>query len=97
MSWQKKRTYEDDDGRTIADMSELSGPSMGGWLPSRRPERRPVQPQSQGDERPWEDQSLTWRERLWYTLGALGASLLVGLAFLVGLGLVILLLLLLWT
>ncbi len=97
MSRREKRKYEDDDGRIVADMSGLSSPSMGGWLPPRRPGREKAQAQLQEDEHPLEDQPLTWRERLWCTLGALGASLLIGLAFLVGLGLVILLLLLLWS
>ncbi len=93
------RQYKDDDGRTVADMSGLPGSTMGGWLPLRRPKRpeAPKEAPKEADERPEENEPINGRVRLWYTLGAMGASLLVGLAFLIGLGLVILLMLMLWT
>ncbi len=75
----KKRAYDDDDGRTIADMSGLE---MG--IPRNRR-------QDQGEEI-----QMSKGERRFYILGALKAGLLVALAFIVGLGLVIGLLLLLW-
>lgn len=40
--------------------------------------------------------TFTKEERRWYALGALKAALLIGLAYAVGLGLVILMLLFLW-
>ena len=47
----KKRTYQDDDGRTIADMSGIEPSPM---LFPRRPKKegRPQTPQSDSD-RPW--------------------------------------------
>ena len=50
------------------------------------------------EERPWEQPELmTPQERRMYVLGALKAALLIGLAFIVGLGLVILFLFRIWT
>lgn len=50
------------------------------------------------EERPWEQPELmTPQERRMYVLGALKAALLIGLAFIVGLGLVVLFLLQIWT
>lgn len=89
----KNRIYEDDDGRTVADMSGIGRQPM--FLP-RLPERmrRPAAPgapppaQAQND-RPWEEAGLTKEERLWYTLGAVKAALLIALAFIGGLGLIV--------
>lgn len=75
----KKRDYDDDDGRVIADMSGLE---MGIPKKQRQDHRKEIQ--------------MTKEERRFYILGALKAGLLVALAFLVGLGLVVGLLLLLW-
>ena len=74
----KNRIYDDDDGRTIADMSDIGRQPL--FLP-RLPE----------NDRPWEQTGLTKEERLWYTLGALKAALLIALAFIGGLGLIVLL------
>jgi hypothetical protein len=92
-----KKVYQDDDGRTIADMSGVSRPRMlipggPGQAKSRTPEPEQEQP-----HRPWEEQGLTRQERRWYMLGALKAALLIALAFIVGLGVVILILLMLWS
>lgn len=101
----KKREYDDDDGRTIADMSDIGRQPM--WLARRpqsgeRPARRmgedPDARDGQRQARPWEDQStLSKEERRLYILGAVKAGLLIALFFIVGLGLLILLLLFLWT
>ena len=96
----KKREYDDDDGRTIVDMSGVGRPNPL-FLP-RGPggaKKEPAQPpRPEGEqERPWEDAPLTREERRMYILGALKAGLLIGLAFIVGLGLVIVLMLLFWT
>ena len=77
----KKREYDDDDGRTIADMSGLY---MGGT---------PAKP----DKEQGEEYSLSKSERRYYILGALKAGLLIAFAFIAGLGLVVGLLLLLWS
>lgn len=92
----KNRTYDDDDGRIIADMSGIGRQPM--FLPhlpenGRRTAARPA-PQSLREpenERPWEDTGLSKEEQMWYMLGAVKAALLIALAFIGGLGLVVLL------
>lgn len=86
----KKRVYDDDDGRTIADMSGVERQPM--FLP-RLPRRDSPGPTRQEgpaeEERPWEETGLSPEERRWYILGALKAAMLIALAFIVGLGLVV--------
>lgn len=89
----KKRVYEDDDGRTIADMSGVSRPNL--FLPRLPPRQRDSRPATQPEplERnaPGGQPELSREERRWYILGALKASLLIALVFGAGLGLVVLL------
>lgn len=100
MAGRKKKIYDDDDGRTIADMSGVSGNNM--FIP-RRSQRegsqdvQETQTESSGKDRPWESQDmLTKEERKWYILGALKAALLIGSAFILGFGAAILILILIW-
>ena len=88
----------DDDGRTVADMSGVDGhgsilSAVIGLRGERKRRRREV-------EAPGEDdgEKLVWtrEERRWYILGALKAAILIFLAFAVGLGLIILLMVLFW-
>ncbi len=91
----KKRTYEDDDGRTIADMSGVSRPSL--FLPRRAEEDAPSPSPRPSEERPeWEQAPISREERRMYILGALKAALLIAFAFIGGLGIVILLMVLFW-
>lgn len=94
----KKRHYEDDDGRTVADMSGIGRQPL--FRPSgsqpRRGEGWPAEERGQGP-REGEQEPLTREQRRWYILGALKAALLIAGVFLVGLGLTILLMALLWT
>ena len=87
----KDRIHEDDDGRTIADMSDLSRPGLFGFRKAARP--IPRQEEGSASHEPWREPEpiLTPEERRWYILGAMKAGLLIGLAFIVGLGLVVLL------
>lgn len=80
MNLGKKREYDDDDGRTIADMSGLD---MG--IPKRQDPPRE------------QENILSKSERRLYILGALKAGFLIAFAFIAGLGLVVGLLLLLWS
>ena len=80
-----KKTYDDDDGRTIADMSEVTGPNLFGI---RFPESAGVQRSEmmEGDEqkqdRPWDTSGQFSRsERRSLILGALSAALLIALPF----------------
>ena len=92
----KNRTYDDDDGRTIADMSGISRQPV--FLPrfpenGRRTASRPAPqpPREPENDRPWEDTGLSKEEQMWYMLGAIKAALLIALVFIGGLGLIVLL------
>ena len=93
----RKKTYDDDDGRTIADMSDVGRQPL---LLPRAPRPTPSrQDDGEGEEeRPWEDgeERFSREERRWYILGALKAALLIALAFIVGIGIVIALMVLAW-
>lgn len=91
----KPREYEDDDGRTIADMSDLSRPSLLFWHLKGPGDRRPAGRDSRPKPALPED-DISPKARMWYMLGALKAALLIALAFIVGLGLLVLLMLLIW-
>ncbi len=87
----RNKVYDDDDGRTIADMSDVAGPSM--FLPRRsgRHQKPQVQDQPSAPESDWEP-----KDRRMYVLGALRAALFIALVYAVGFGLVIGLLILIW-
>lgn len=86
-----KDEYEDD-GHTIVDMSSVERPNLFSFRNiSSKPSN--VQEKKEND-RPWEDHSLSKSERRWAILGALKASLMIGGAYIIGLGIIILLLVL---
>ena len=80
------RRYDDDDGRTVADMSALERPSLLGIRPRKR-EEKPAGGQ---------DVNLDRSERRAMVRGAVSAGLLVAAVFAVCFALLILLLQLLW-
>lgn len=92
----KKRTYQDDDGRTIADMSGIEpSPVLFPRLPKK--EQRSQAPQSTGD-RPWEGQEqFTDEQRRAAMGGALKAAMLLAGVFIAAGALVILGMQLLWS
>ena len=98
----RKKEWDDDDGRTIASMSEVGRQNL--FIP-RKPihdERKQNVPEteyeSSKNDRPWErSEQFSKQERRWYALGALKAALLIAMAFIVGLGLAILVMIWLWT
>ena len=102
----RQREYDDDDGRTIVDMSGVEAPSMLGFrAPDRMQEkhkkrnRRPEKtPESSCNEElyPWANNPFTPKERLRYTLVALKAALLIGGIFLAAGALLIWFLTLVW-
>lgn len=88
----RKDDFEDD-GRVIADMSGVERPSLfGAGRPPRREGPRAEAPARRREP----DVRFTTTERLWMALGALKAGLLVGLVYVVFLGLVIVALLAIW-
>ncbi|MCH5201116.1 MAG: hypothetical protein J1F60_09160 [Oscillospiraceae bacterium] len=90
-----KKIYDDDDGRTIADMSGVGVPSpvFGGFGKRNVTQEEGEQPRKP-EMQPFE---MTRKERKMYIWGALGAALLIAGVFIVGLGLAILLMVLAWS
>lgn len=92
MSEEKKRR-EDDDGRTVADMSSLSGSSLSWFGHSPREVKRP----GAGFEKTAREAPYFSRRERWFAvLGALRAALLIAFVFIAGIGLVVLLLQFVW-
>lgn len=91
----KRREYDDDDGRQIADMSGVERPHLF-TVPKRKAAETSDDAESPAKPE-WENpaSSMPKDDRRAFIRGALTASLLIALAFLAGLGLVILLITLL--
>ncbi len=96
----REESYDDDDGRTIADMSGLGKHPMLGSLFIRIPpdeHRREAAKRSRGENTASEESEplvLTRKERRYVIFGAMGAGLLIGAIF-IG-ALIALLALVLW-
>ena len=106
----KKKTWDDDDGRTIASMSGIQRQNL--FIPRKNPhDERASHPnavnsadgfasfdeEAAENDRPWDQSNqFSKQERRWYALGALKAALLIAMAFIVGLGLAILAMILIW-
>lgn len=93
MSKKPRHIHDDDDGRTIVDMSGIDRqPLLLPRLPGfgQGEGRRAAPPEPTAQQPSWVDDTPSKEEQLWAMLGALKAALLIGLAFIVGLGLVIL-------
>ena len=77
----KEKHWEDDDGRTIADMSQVKRPSLFGNLPGSV-YKREEKPEEQEPRKaaPWVDDSLSKQDRHAFFLGTMKASLLIGAA-----------------
>ncbi len=85
----EKRIYDDDDGRTIADMSGVTRRNLIGIrLPESAAEKPAASaPEHADPDRPWENKNALSREdRRSYILGALGASLMIWAVYAVVLG-----------
>lgn len=80
-----RKIYDDDDGRTVADMSGIEGGFSNPFGKKKKTEN-PDQNQN-----PHQEPIMNKKEEFWYIMGALKAALLIAGAFIVGLGLVILL------
>ena len=99
----RKRVYDDDDGRTIADMSGLERPRLivpRHWDNVRRPAAAPPpEPVEETPSRPWEQgqDELSAEDRRVYILAAVRAALLIGGVYILGAVLLILAMLALWT
>ena len=83
----RKREPFEDDGRTIADMSGIAPqPTI---VPRRKPRKEPETNSGEGLE-------LTRKEKGWAALGAMKAVLLIAGAYLLGLGILLGILFLIW-
>ena len=83
----RKREPFEDDGRTIADMSGIAPqPAI---LPRKKRREEPPEGRGEGLE-------LTRKEKRWAVLGAMKAVLLIAGAYLLGLGILLALLFLIW-
>ena len=87
----------EDDGRVIADMSDVDTGSVlsGIFMPRRLPRRAPDTEENTA-EKAAPAEEMAPEDRHAFVLGAMKAVFLIGLAYIVGLGGVILLLLLIW-
>ncbi len=85
-----KKKYDDDDGRSIADMSSVGQPNL---FTFRNPNDRKEQvdaPEEKQPERPWESKpEMPKEDRRAYVLAAVLTAVGVGAVFFVGLGLII--------
>lgn len=87
-----KKVYDDDDGRTIADMSGLEGRSITSVFRDARKNRKEEKEKLASDPEYQADRST----RRSYTFGAVGAGLLIGMVYLVAFAALILFLLFIW-
>ena len=89
----------EDDGRIVADMSDLEGVGLFGRRAAvSRRGRKNDRREDNGDggieagrtgRDPWEDMPFTWQERVRYIFMALGAAFLIGAVLLGGVAAVI--------
>ena len=85
-----RKAYDDDDGRVIADMSDVSARTPFGYRSAGEKQRSAAEDaQDEKAARPWESNGVSRETRSGVIWGALSAALLIGLAFIVGLGIVI--------
>ena len=95
----KKRFYEDDDGRTITDMSGIEPqPLLIPRIPKRADRADFAEPDAaKANDRPWDSGAeLSREERNAAIRGALKAGILIALAFLAGGALLILAMQVFW-
>ena len=90
-----KKKYDDDDGRTIFDMSAVEKPNLFSFNPpymdEERPRKKGDDEPSAASDRPWESSNdeMPREMRRAYVWGALKASLLIASALVVGIGVVV--------
>ncbi len=98
-----KKKYDDDDGRSIADMSGVGQPNLFTFRsPAEKAERKDRaadadSPDGKDNERPWEKQpEMPKEDRRAYVLAAVLTALGVGAVFFIVLGLLIWLMTAIW-
>ena len=88
------REYEDDDGRTVADMSEVHRRNV--FLPRGTLQESPKHENENNESTSNQNPPLNRKETRSFIMGALSAGLLIALVFIIGLGLAIAIMLLIW-
>ena len=92
----KPLEYEDDDGRTVADMSEVHRRNL--FVPRRNPHQESTKREIENNESTAnQNPPLNRKETRSFIFGALSAGLLIALVFIVALGLAIALMLFFWS
>lgn len=92
----KQNEFEEDDNRTIADMSGVQRPRLFGGVFSPSPRTRYKLPEAKEPEMGAERSEIPPGDRKWYILGAIKAALLIAVVYIGVLGALILLLLYIW-
>ena len=92
----KQNEFEEDDNRTIADMSGVQRPRLFGGLFSPRADAARRIPEVKEQETETVKPELLPEEKKWYVLGAIKAALLIGTVYIGVLGALILFLLFIW-
>ena len=91
----KPREYEDDDGRIVADMSEVHHRNL--FIPRSNPhQENPERENEKNESASNQSPPLNRKETRSFIMGALSAGLLIALVFIIGLGLAIAIMLLIW-
>lgn len=95
-----KKIYPDDDGHTIADMSEVRPqPLIFPRIPHKKQKQLVIPINADFDEKPWEKNKdiMSKEDRRMYIFQALKASLFIAMTYIVGLGAFILLIIFVWS
>ena len=82
-----KKTFDDDDGRVIADMSDIERTPL--IIPRLDHLHKKKEPEEKTESNPWENADFSSKEKRSFIAGALGATLLVASIFAVVGGIVI--------
>ena len=87
----RKKQYDDDDGRTVADMSGVERPSLFRIRPFASEEDKPISDENEEiqQSRPWENSQFSKEERRSFVLGAMSASAVIAGVFIAAAAVVI--------
>ena len=85
----KKKQYDDDDGRTIVDMSDVDNPHSLFMPRFPKKENKVNEDDSNSENKSWENFEFSKDERRTFVLGAMSASALIALIFIACFGIAI--------
>ncbi|MBO4338898.1 MAG: hypothetical protein K5755_05695 [Clostridiales bacterium] len=84
----KRKQYDDDDGRTVVDMSGVENPHSL-FMPRFPKKEKPKGEEITPEDRPWENFEMSKGERRSFVLGAMSASALIAFIFIAVFGIAI--------